>query len=583
MKIYSINNFSLNHYKLNKSLNPTNLTQSSASTSPDFQLAGVPKAYISFGSDYDGQLPENPQSGATSPINNTSADKSHSRIQSLTLPASTNLSKDEKRKIISLYMKYREIKNDFDNEDPNRPLYKIRTDSKIDQISQERGHYGYFSNKFKPYRLKKRERLEIENDEYKKYCDERTLYNTVRNNLHYFESVINTDEIDIYEKAKYILTKNYSMDNVLAGYSAQKNNFRKLVIDPIQRENIMGTNENIPPAILLYGPTGCGKSKMAQTVADEANCKLVTLDPNTSARKFTGALKFLLDEARDYYAEQKQIIDAKYDSDAYKYGNIDKKAEYSASLKSPRTIIVINEIDKYFNPPTKTNSEEEKTQASEIADMNKTFLKGVLDHCSEKPDSSDSSGSAGVTFIFTTNYPSRVDSEITLRNGKCLRMPFYMPDDSERKDILKFYLENYSNPAIQKAITEEGKDRQTIDIEQVPYDAYVSVTASDPQKGAIAGAGIEKAVNQATTNYLNNKNQYLNLQLGQMLAGAQYRVSPDNLNEYIKELEDMGMIYKEIDEKEEYELLKDLDNFEMITDEQKVRYNYLKEIYEINN
>ena len=162
-------------------------------------------------------------------------------------------------------------------------------------------------------------------------------------------------------------------------------------------------------------------------------------------------------------------------------------------------------------------------------------------------------------------------------------MPFYMPDDSERKDILKFYLENYSNPAIQKAITEEGKDRQTIDIEQVPYDAYVSVTASDPQKGAIAGAGIEKAVNQATTNYLNNKNQYLNLQLGQMLAGAQYRVSPDNLNEYIKELEDMGMIYKEIDEKEEYELLKDLDNFEMITDEQKVRYNYLKEIYEINN
>ena len=75
-------------------------------------------------------------------------------------------------------------------------------------------------------------------------------------------------------------------------------------------------------------------------------------------RKFAGEIKDTMDEAKSYYESQKKLIDNKYNDTRYKNGNIDQKASYIANLKSPRTIVVIDEVDQYFNPNTAGNSED---------------------------------------------------------------------------------------------------------------------------------------------------------------------------------------------------------------------------------
>ena len=483
-----------------------------------------------------------------------------------------NMTEAERKKAISDYLKYKDLARIYVS-DNNEQIYKDSVADRIDSLRNKRAYKGWFSGATKLGKVKKLERLRIEKEEYENYLATKAKCRDILANDSFYKSLINTEDIEVYEIAKKLLMDNFSLNNVIAGYDEQKEELKRMVIEPIQRENLCSSTEKLPPAILLYGPIGCGKSKIAEFVGKEANCNVLKLNPNTSPRKFTGEVKSLLNEARKYYLAQKLLVDSKYEAHEYKSGNLQQKAEYAATLKSPRTIIVIDEVDKYFNPNSENSSDD-------IADMNKTFLKGILDHCSEIPDTNGATDAAGVTFFFTTNFPTRVDSEISLRNGKCTRLPVSMPDNNDIQNILKFYLDNYSNQKIREAIN-NGKDLKLVNTEQIPYKSYVTIAAPNKKNGALTGAGIERAVKQATENYIDNKDRYINLQLAQMLTGAKYRVSPEKLDEYQKEIELMGKKYKDIDEKEEFELLSDLDKLDMITDSQKIRLEYLKGIYSL--
>ena len=535
MKIYSINTgFNLKNSRIVP--NPKVKSTGDTIANPEStNLRGMPKAYISFGE------------------NNQITDK-------------------KRRAEIAKYLEYREKAKDIERGDA---YYHELVNKEINKLIKERTHIGWFTGNKKIGKVKEVERLRIKKEQYEKYLKEKEEYKKIKENEDYYKGLINTEDIEVYEKVKQKLSDRASLDKKIAGYKDLKDTVKKLIIDPIQREAALGTHEKLPPALLLYGPIGCGKSKLAKAIADEANCKVVEFPANLNPRKFVSEIKDTIDEAKCYYLNQQSIIDNRFYNSEYKNGNIEQKASYIANLKSPRTIVIIDEVDQYFNPNTKGSSED-------IADINKTLLKGLLDNCSEKPNSQISSAdAAGVTFIFTTNYPSLVDSEISLRNGKCKRTPVSLPEDDDIKDIMKFYIINSANPAIEEAKS-NGKNLNTIDADQIPYNSYLKFVQPTKETGAFSGAGIESAVKQAAANYIDDPDMYMNIYLAKLLSSGLYRIPTEKLEEYKKEMESMGRLLKDIDEKEEYELLKDLQDLDMATQKQQSRLELLKSVYEIS-
>ncbi len=496
-------------------------------------LTGIPKSYISFGE--------------------------NNRI--------SNYKREEE---IAKYLEWRTRAKDLER---GEEYYRERVQSRIDAIVSERSHYGYFSGNWKIGKVKKVERARIEKEEYAKYLKEKAEYKKIMDNEAYYKGLVSTEDIEIYEKVKEHLKKRASLDKRIAGYRQLKNTVKKLIIEPIQKETSLNTKEKLPPALMLYGPIGCGKSELAKAIGQEANCNVIEFPKGTHPRKFVTIMKETMDAAKSYYTEQKQILDHRYENSSYQKLSTDEKASYIANLKSPRTIVIIDEIEQYFNPETRGNSED-------IADINKTLLKGLLDHCSENPADSNAGDAAGVTFIFTTNYPTIVDSEISLRTGKCRRAPVSLPENNDIKDIMKFYIMNSANPAI-NAAKEKGINVNPIDAEQIPYNSYLKFVQPSEEKGAFSGAGIKSAVEQAATNYIDNPENYINIQLAKLLSDSTYRIPMEKLKEYKKEMESMGKLLKDIDEKEEYELLKDLKELDMINPKQQTRFELLKSAYEM--
>ena len=534
MKIYSINTFNFNRQR---SVGANSAKSSSSPVSQsDNNLYGVPKSYISFGS-------------------------------------VENMQEEERQRLISKYLFYKDKYEDYKE---GSTKYEKDYAKAISDLEEERSFYAFWSGKKKPGKVKKTERRTIYEKKYQEFVKERKEYNKVMANEAYYKSLINTNDIEIYEEIKKRLKSNSnSIDNKIAGYGELKQNLQKLLIDPIQRETAMCTNEKIPPSILLYGPIGCGKSELAKALGEEAGCRVEIMPPTTTPLQFEYEVSGALSRARKHYIAQNQQNKDFRNSYSYKKLSNKEKAEKLVQQKSPRTIYIINEVDKYLNPAS--TSEEALLRA----DMNKTLLKGVLDHCSEKADGEYSFDAAGMTIIFTTNFPTKVDSEISLRNGKCTRMPVSLPLDNDIVDIMKFYL-NKENERIKENIS-KGKKLETIDLSQIPFAAYSLITKPDKNKGAIGGAGIEAAIKQAVTNYIANPESYINLQLPMMLSSAQYRITPEKVEEYKKEIDAMGKTYRDIDEQEEFVLLKDLKELEMINLVQRKRLEFLEASQNFSN
>ena len=145
---------------------------------------------------------------------------------------------------------------------------------------------------------------------------------------------------------------------------------------------------------------------------------------------------------------------------------------------------------------------------------------------------------------------------------------------------MKFYIINSANPTIEKAKA-NGKNVNTINADQIPYNSYLKFVQPTKETGAFSGAGIESAIKQAAANYIDDPDMYMNIQMAKLLSSGVYRIPTEKLEEYKKEMESMGKLLKDIDEKEEYELLKDLDELDMTTERQKERLSLLKGAYEV--
>lgn len=421
--------------------------------------------------------------------------------------------------------------------------------------------------------VKASEKLTIKEQYRQNFEKQKAEYDSILANESYYQNLLKTDEVRVYEQVKKLLEKKPdAINNRIAGYQNEKKEIRKMLIEPILRETALDTTEKIPPAVMIYGPIRCGKTEFSKGIAEESGCN-VDIISNIHPNRFVGELLDKVIEAKENYIEisrKNNLARSEKLNKNYSNMSVEEKAKLIVDLPSPRTIIIIDDIDRYFNLETKGNNED-------LIEHNKTVLKGLLDHCSEKPNGEYSIDAAGISFILTSNYPSAIDSEISLRRGKCDRLPVTIPNKDDVGDIAKFYLEKGNNE-IQKAI-DEGRDISLINIEEIPFDKYGKFVEPSKQKGALSGSGVKKAVNDAVTRYIENPDETVGRSLPKLLTSSQYRISNEKLAEFQKEMDKLGLFNKPIDEKEEYQLLKDAKQFEMLSDNMKKRMITLEEFY----
>lgn len=476
-----------------------------------------------------------------------------------------------RRKQIAQYCDYlnRQKKVNIDAEtEANKEIERLK--------EQGSGKYlGFIPHKG---RVKKSKQMEIKENWRQRVIEAEKQDEIIRKNEDIFKALLQTDELEVYAKVKELLAnKTDAIEATTAGYENEKKEIKRLLVEPIQRENALGTTERIPPALLIYGPIRCGKSQLARAAAKEAGCNYKILE-NVSPKIFIDEITEAVNDAKENYKKvniENNLVRANLKPDSvtgkkYSEMNIDEKANLIVNQQSPRTIIIIDDADAYFDPDYPGNSEED-------AENNKTILKGLLDHSSEKFQDDKMSDAAGVTFIFTSNYPSKIDTEISLRKGKCDKLAVSIPSIEDSKKIIKFYL-NKENEKIKK-LQSDGRNIDLIDISQLPIDRYDKRLEPKRDIGYLYGAGIKAAVEDAVSRYIESSDESVGINLPKLLTSSKYRLSNESLEIFKTEMENMGAIQHEIDGEEEYNLLTQAQNLDMMTEDQQKRYFSLKELY----
>jgi len=274
------------------------------------------------------------------------------------------------------------------------------------------------------------------------------------------------------------------------------------------------TNIKIPRSLLFYGCNGTGKSTFAEAAAREAGSIPITLMPTSGT--FINDVMDTMKNARKLYSEE-----------------------------GIRTVIIINEIQEFID----TNFGVDNY-------INLTFMKSIIDHCSEKPNDEDKRASA-VTFFFTTSYPKALsDIEIFSKSGRGnIIIPIEPARDENMKAVLKHHIQRVVN------------DRK-IDFDVENYDFTELVNYLNPnEKGAYSCWSIKQAVSDATDKYIANPQKAFALHVLDYLKDTR-DIQPNKLKEYNDEIESVmgnalskieGLILKRemgfITEKEEEELL----------------------------
>jgi SpoVK/Ycf46/Vps4 family AAA+-type ATPase len=175
----------------------------------------------------------------------------------------------------------------------------------------------------------------------------------------------------------------------VVGYTNVKNIFANKFINPVTKNQ----KEMIPNIIFMYGPKGTGKTFIANSVAEEAQCNIIHLEPTLDTTNDLEGLKQVVQKAKMHYQTTNQ-----------------------------RSVIIVDEIDSLLN-----------TSDNHIIYEYKDLINNISNN--------------GATIIGTTNHPQDINKEFyNITKFEKIYLP-PMPKE-DMPDMIKHYADIIADSSV---------------------------------------------------------------------------------------------------------------------------------------
>ena len=367
------------------------------------------------------------------------------------------------------------------------------------------------------------------------YDEEKELYDKMMDpqNAKYCEDLLKERIKTRVKSASEVLrsTKG-TINSKIAGYSSLKDDMREVFVLPVTQEVLDGGEKKVKNGILLAGPTGCGKTVAAEAIANETYCFVDRIKTNTDPNEFEKILRDKIRDAKRRYIQKQAEIQKFRKSWDYAYGmNEEQREQKLKELGSPRTVILIDEFDRYFNPTS---------VGVKAIQKNVNAVKTMFDGCAEFPKEGNSNAAA-VTFICTTNYPKRIPLGEDININKLTPYAVLPPAGEDMEDVLRYYMSK-GNILMSDYNKQGDKGLQEIDVKNINLKKFVKKFGPSEKDGAFSNDAIGSMVIKAVEAYIDNPAFDFNMYLLREFKYALKDIRPEKLKTYQDELSRLGLL-----------------------------------------